>query len=151
MAKDGQRERVKTMFIDMPGIAEQKRILFRDATEKSCKILLDNLNAPSIKQPLDLKGSLENPLCYLLESDGWEPPSTELVCAWFEQFKQAFPDYQSDGKIGELLGLGKNADRRIRSFKSGERDMPYGVCRKFLIITGRVNQEIIPVMGFLED
>ncbi len=139
------------MFIDMPNIPEQKRILFKEATTKSCKLLLENLNAPHIQQSLDFKGSVENLSCYLLESEGWKPPSAELVSAWIEQFKKAFPNYHSDGKVGELLGLGKNADRRIRSFKSGERDMPYGVCRKFLIITGRVNQEIIPVMGFFED
>ncbi|MEA5720371.1 hypothetical protein ONQ97_25970, partial [Salmonella enterica subsp. enterica serovar Virginia] len=42
-------------------------------------------------------------------------------------------------KLGILLGLTGNTDRRIRSFRNGERPVPYGVWRRFLIITGRVS------------
>ncbi|MEA7931569.1 hypothetical protein ONJ16_24865, partial [Salmonella enterica subsp. enterica serovar Montevideo] len=75
----------------------------------------------------------------------------EVVNAWFEHFKTSFPEYKSDKKLGILLGLTGNTDRRIRSFRNGERPVPYGVWRRFLIITGRVSQEIIPVIAHIDD
>ncbi|MEA7931654.1 hypothetical protein ONJ16_26040, partial [Salmonella enterica subsp. enterica serovar Montevideo] len=41
----------------------------------------------------------------------------EVVNAWFEHFKTSFPEYKSDKKLGILLGLTGNTDRRIRSFR----------------------------------
>ncbi|MCW4985687.1 MULTISPECIES: hypothetical protein [Enterobacter] len=137
--------------IDIPSIAEQKKILFREEVEKSCEQLKHNLNAPVIKTPLDvdLAGFSRNHL--LTENDGWEAPPAVLVNAMFEQFKNTFPEFSSDAKLGKELGLSGNADRRIRSFRNGERPVPYGIWRRFLIMTGRVNQEIIPVVAFFED
>lgn len=86
------------------------------------------------------------------QDSGWLPPHADLVHAWFEQFKHHFPGYGTDEKLAHLLGLrAKNVDRRIRAFKNGDQPIPYGLWRRFLVLTGRVNQEIIPVMGFFAD
>ena len=77
--------------------------------------------------------------------EGWEPPHPDLVGAYFRHFQHHFPDYGTDQKLAELLGL--SSDRRIREFKNGSRKVPYEIWRKFLVITGRVPQEVIKVLG----
>lgn len=37
----------------------------------------------------------------------------------------------------------------IGAFKDGSKALPYGVWRRFLVLTGRVPQEIIPVLAFM--
>lgn len=139
------------MNIELPSLAEQRRIVFESNVEKSCKTLRENLNAPHFKSLTDIDLSAYGDRHLRTENDGWEPPAAELVYALFEQFKSTFPDYDSDRKLALLLGLQTSGDRRIRTFKNGERPVPYGVWRRFLVITGRVNQEIIPVLGFFDE
>ncbi len=55
------------------------------------------------------------------------------------------PQYNTDEKLANLLGL--SGTRRIRAFKNGEKKVPYNVWRKFLVLTSRVQQEIIEVVG----
>ncbi|WP_337049988.1 hypothetical protein [Serratia fonticola] len=139
------------MNIDLPSIEEQKRIVFADNVEKSCAVLRNNLAAPHYQPEPGVNAGAYGSKHLLTEEQGWEPPAPALVNALFEQFKYTFPEYNSDKKLATLLGLQTSGDRRIRSFKSGERTVPYGIWRKFLVLTGRVNQEIIPVMGFFDD
>ncbi|OVZ83554.1 hypothetical protein CBW54_15835 [Yersinia kristensenii] len=137
--------------IDIPDIEEQRKIVFADNVEKSCAALRNNLNAPHFPPAPGIDVKAYGTRHLLTEDQGWEPPAPELVYALFEQFKNTFPEYNSDKKLAALLGLQTSGDRRIRSFKSGEQSVPYGVWRRFLVLTGRVNQEIIPVMGFFND
>ena len=52
--------------------------------------------------------------------------------------------------LAEWLGMrGNNAERRIRAYRDGSDSPPYGVWRKLLVATGRVPQEIIPVIAFM--
>ncbi|WP_238556031.1 hypothetical protein [Dickeya sp. NCPPB 3274] len=137
------------MTIDLPDLKTQKDIVRQDSTNKAIEQLKKNLDAPHIEfLGFDHRRYGDGHL--KMESD-WTPPSPELVNAWFEHFKNTFPGYESDKKLGELLGLKGNADRRIRSFRNGERPIPYGIWRRFLIITGRVYQEIIPVIAIVDD
>lgn len=137
--------------IDVPSIAEQKKILFKAEVEKSCEQLKKNIDAPVFTVPVSVDLSTFDRSYLLTEDEGWTAPPAELVNAMFEQFKNSFSAINSDAKLGKALGLGGNADRRIRSFRNGERPVPYGVWRRFLIMTGRVNQEIIPVWCFFEE
>lgn len=139
------------MNIELPSLAEQRRIVFAGNVEKGCDALKQNLNAPHIPGGINIDLSRYGERHLRTEEEGWEAPAPELVCALFEQFKDAFPAYNSDRKLAELLGLHSSGDRRIRTFKNGERPVPYGVWRRFLVLTGRVNQEIIPVLGFFDD
>jgi len=41
------------------------------------------------------------------------------------------------------------SDRRVREFKNGARKVPYGIWRKFLVITGHVPQDVLTVLGYL--
>ncbi|ENE6639010.1 hypothetical protein ABNR98_004419 [Salmonella enterica] len=138
--------------IDLPSINEQRRIVFVDRVEKACQQLRDNLNAP-----YKLAHCSVNPADYgtshlATENEGWQAPAPELVEAWFLQFMDLFPEYGTDKKLAALLGLtGNSCDRRIRAFRKGERAVPYEIWRRFLILTGRVNQDIIPVLAFVED
>lgn len=69
----------------------------------------------------------------------------KIGSVWFKQFTLTFPEYRSDEKIAHLLGLhSKIGDRRIRAFRNGDQPIPYGLWRRFLELTGRVNQEITP-------
>ncbi|SEL88268.1 hypothetical protein SAMN04487787_12819 [Kosakonia sacchari] len=136
--------------IDMPDIQTQKDIVLRESVRQACVQLENNLKAPHIPGPdFDFRQYDQSHL--KTEDEGWMPPAAEVVNAWFEHFKSAFPEYGSDKKLGLLLGLTGNADRRIRSFRSGERPVPYGIWRRFLVITGRAMQEIITVRAFIAD
>lgn len=137
--------------IDIPDIGKQKDIVRRDAVHKACLQLEKNLLAEHIPGPEHFDHRQYGTRHLNLENESWEPPAAELVNAWFEHFKSTFSEYGSDKALGILLGLSGNADRRIRSFRNGERPVPYGVWRRFLVITGRVSQEIIPVMVFIDD
>lgn len=139
------------MNIELPSIEEQRRILFTDNVEKNCSALRANLDAPMFPSAPGFNAEAFSSKHLLTEQQEWESPAPELIYAWFEHFKQMFPEYNSDKKLAALLGLYTSGDRRIRSFKTGEYKIPYGVWRKFLVLTGRVNQEIISVMGFFND
>ena len=39
----------------------------------------------------------------------------------------------------------------ISPFRNGDQPIPYGLRRRFLELTGGVNQEITPVLGFFAD
>lgn len=138
--------------IDIPPVEEQKRILYAAAVEKSCALLRKNCSAPVIADVSGVDPTTYGDAHLNTDDEGWEPPSPELVNAWFTQFKNAVPDYKTDEKLGGLLGVrGAGVDRRIRAFRSGDKPVPYGIWRRFLVITGRVNQEIYPVIGFFPN
>ncbi|MFS7384573.1 hypothetical protein AB6870_21295 [Rahnella inusitata] len=137
--------------IDLPDINEQRLLLLRDAAERGYEVLRSNLDAPHYGAVPDLDVNAFGDKHMRTESEGWEAPVPQLVNAWFTQFQATFPDYASESKFAALLGLhGKQGDRRIRAFKSGDAPVPYGIWRQFLVITGRVSQEIIPVMGIFD-
>jgi len=136
--------------IPLPSIADQQRVIYEAATVAAINQLRANLEAPTLPSPVGFDEA-QFPRTHLLrEHEGWEPPTAELVEAYFRHFQDAFPDYGTDKKLARLLGLrGQSADRRIREFKAGTYKVPYGVWRHFLVLTGRVPQDIIPVMAFI--
>lgn len=134
------------MKIKIPSIQEQRRLVFEESIKEAVEQFQEYLNAPAISEPLEVDES-EYPNTHLLrEREGWEPPDPDLVRAYFSQFQRAFEEYDTDKKLSHLLGLSSN--RRIREFKAGEYKVPYGIWRKFLVMTGRAPQDIIPVLGF---
>ncbi|AJJ63094.1 hypothetical protein [Yersinia aldovae] len=140
------------MEINIPSLKDQKMVIYENQLKESYQLLLDNLNAPYYPKVNNFDSSKYGIEHLKLYKDGWKPPHPDLVNAWFTQFKQTFPEYKTDEKIAILLGLtGSESNRRIRAFRHGEQPIPYGLWRNFLVRTGRVNQEIIPVMGFFED
>ncbi|HEN3452045.1 TPA: hypothetical protein U5D73_004559 [Yersinia enterocolitica] len=137
--------------IDLPDMNQQRLLLLRDGAERGREALRQNLNAPHFPAVPHLDVAAFGDKHLRTESEGWEAPVPELVNAWFSQFQETFQDYASEPKLAALLGLqGKQGDRRIRAFKSGDMPVPYGIWRHFLVITGRVSQEIIPVMGIFD-
>lgn len=138
--------------LDIPPVEEQKRILYAAEVEKSCELLKANCSAPARGDASGIDPAAFGDAHLKTETEGWEPPPPALVNAWFLQFKNALPEYSTDEKLGGLLGIrGSSVDRRIRAYRSGDKPMPYGIWRRFLVITGRVNQEIYPVIGFFGD
>lgn len=145
--------------IGLPDMGSQKDFVRRERVRMACWELEKGLNAVRMSGP-ESNGP-EGPLFsyrdystkhLLTEAEGWEAPAHQVVNAWFEHFKRNLPEYSSDKKLGQLLGLtGNNVDRRIRQFRLGERLVPYGIWRRFLVMTGRVIQEIIPVLVIIED
>lgn len=133
--------------ISLPSIVEQQAAVFEAATEAGIKQLRANLEAPRLPGLTDLDES-QYPRAHLMrEHEGWEAPSPDLIAAYFRHFQSAFPEYGTDKKLAGLLGL--SSDRRVREFKSGTYKVPYGVWRRFLVLTGRVPQDIIPVLAFM--
>lgn len=134
------------MEIKIPGMEEQKRFVFEQATTAAIEQLQHNLKAPVIKD-LELDESqFSNE--HLLPESRWQPPHPQIICAYLEQFKRHSP-YTSDKAIAEFLGLNKkNGERRLRAYKTGEERPPFGIWRRLLVATGRVPQEIVPVLGF---
>lgn len=137
------------MKIEIPllSIAEQQKVIFQAATEAAINQLKDNLNAPRLPGQTELNENLHSRKHLLREHEGWEPPSPDLIGAYFRHFQEHFPAYGTDGKLAPLLGV--SSDRRVRDYKQGSRKMPYGVWRKFLVMTGRVPQDIVPVLAFM--
>lgn len=136
------------MKIDLPGKNEQREFVRKAATDEAIKQLRANLKVPKYEAHLSIDESLFDDLHLRTEENGWVAPHPEIVKAYFEDFKNQIPEYNTDEKLTYLLGLSSN--RRVRAFRLGEKKVPYGVWRKFLVLTGRVQQEIIPVLGVWE-
>jgi len=134
--------------IDLPSIADQQRFIFIKSTEQGIEQLQRNLFAPTLPGQTEVDESDYSNKHLLTEDQGYEPPHQDIVGAYFRNFQKNFPEYGTDAKLAKLLGL--SSDRRVRAFKDGSKTVPYGVWRKFLIITGRVPQEIIPVFAFMK-
>ena len=134
------------MKIEIPSIQEQQKIIFEKATKAAIEQLRRNLKAPVIDPQIQVDESLFS-CAHLLDERRFEPPSAEIVKAYFEHFQSYFPDYNTDKKLAELLGI--SGDRRIREYKSGARRVQFDVWRKFLIITGRVPQDVLPVLAYM--
>ena len=135
------------MEIKIPNLEEQKRFVFEQATKAAIEQLQRNLQAPVIKD-LELDESQYSNE-HLLAEDRWQPPHPDIICAYLEQFKRHSP-YTSDKAVAEFLGLkGKNGLRRLRAYKTGQDSPPFGIWRRLLVVTGRVPQEVVAVVGFL--
>lgn len=135
------------MKIELPNIRQQQLIVFDESTEEAIKILKQNLKAPHFPPQNIIDESQYSNSHLLREKEGWEPPHKDVIAAYFKHFQTHFPQYGSDRTLAELLGL--SSDRRVREYKSGDRVIPYGVWRKFLVITGRAPQDVITVLGFM--
>ena len=135
------------MKIKIPDMAAQQRFAFEVATKAGIEQLEKNLTAPVIED-LELdETDYDN--SHLLAEDRWQPPHPDIVHAYIDQLKRN-SEYKTDKDIVNWLGLkGNNGERRLRSYKSGENKIPYGLWRKVLVATGRVPQEIEPVIGFM--
>lgn len=135
------------MKIELPPISDQQALIFEAATKEAIRQLKANLNAPRLPGQTEVDESRYQRTHLLRETEGWEPPHPDLIGAYFRQFQAAFPEYGTDAKLAALLGL--SSDRRVRAFKEGSKAPPYGVWRRFLILTGRVPQDVTPVMAFM--
>lgn len=137
--------------IDLLSINEQRLLLLEQGANEGCRQLRENLQAPCYPAAPGIDAAKYGDKHLRTLDEGWEPPVPALISAWFNQFQIVFPDYASEKKLAWLLGLsGNNADRRIRAYASGDEKIPYGLWRRFLILTGRVSQEIVPVMGIFD-
>lgn len=135
------------MEIKLPGLREQQKIVeIKNGIEKAAAAILKNLSAPDYPSQSEIDETQHSNSHLLAEFDGWEPPHPDIIGAYFRQFQTVFPEYGSDAKLAKLLGL--SSDRRIREYKQGVSKPPYGVWRKFLVMTGRAVQEPILVLGF---
>lgn len=135
------------MEIKIPSIEAQKRFIFEQGTREAIQQLEQNLNAPVV-QDLGLDESQYSNE-HLLPEHRWKPPHADIAGAYIDQFKR-HTDYKTDKALAEWLGLrGNNAERRIRAYRDGSDSPPYGVWRKLLVASGRVPQEIIPVIAFM--
>lgn len=135
------------MHIPLPGIQDQQKAIFKQHTEEAIRQLHKNLEAPVLPAQDEVNEDSYPRTHLLRESEGWEPPHPDIVSAYFRHFQAHFPEYNTDGKLARLLRL--SSDRRVRAFKSGEKIVPYGVWREFLVITGRAPQDILPVFAFM--
>ena len=136
------------MKIELPGMREQIRRVYEIGIKEGIAQLEANLEAPKLEPLTSINENDYSRNHLLRENEGWEPPEPQIVRAYLEQLQKAFrEEFGTDKKLAHFLGL--SGDRRIREFKQGERKVPYGVWRKLLVTTGRVPQEIYPVIGFM--
>lgn len=136
------------MEIKLPGLQEQQRLvdIKTEIEESAATMMMVLMSAPDFPAQSEVDESQYSAAHLLPESEGWESPHADIVGAYFRQFQAIFTDYGSDAKLARLLGL--SSDRRIREYKQGVSKVPYGVWRKFLVMTGRAAQEAIHVFGF---
>ncbi|ECV8735048.1 hypothetical protein AAB49_21130 [Salmonella enterica subsp. enterica serovar Typhimurium] len=137
--------------ITLPSLNMQRMEIFRKGIEESINALRANATAAPYPKAKAVDYSTLDERYFLTVERGWIVPPHKLVNAWFEQFKSTIPEYGSDSSLAALLGIHSNgASRRIREYRNGEKPIPYGIWRKFLVITGRVPQEIYPVLGVFD-
>lgn len=135
------------MLIELPSISQQQAKVFELATAAAIRQLEANLKAPQLA-PQQYVDESAYPRTHLLrEAEGWEAPDPAIVRAYFKHFQDNFADYNTDNKLAALLGLSSN--RRVREFKEGGRKVPYEIWRKFLVITGRAPQDVLPVLAYM--
>lgn len=135
------------MVIELPDIATQQAIIYEQGTKAAIAQLNANLNAPRVTPQAEIDESRYPRTHLLREREGWEPPAPDVVGAYFRHFQAHFSDYDTDRKLAGLLGLSTN--RRVRAFKEGSTPVPYSVWRHFLTLTGRVPQDVVPVLAFM--
>lgn len=136
------------MKIQLPSIKDQKKVIFEESTKEAIATLKANLKAPEFGPVTEIDEGAYPNTHLLREHEGWEPPHTDVIAAYFRQLQAEFPEYGSDAKLATLLGL--SSDRRVREYKSGARTIPYGIWRKFLVMTGRAPQEVLRVLGYFQ-
>lgn len=136
------------MKIELPDIQTQRRIAMERYTVEQMAQIAENAKAPAPDTELYLDESHYSSKHTLTKFQGWEAPAPEIVRAYFDQFQKAFPQFGTDKKLANLLG--EKHDRRIRAFKSGDQKVPYALWRRFLIMSGRVQQEIVKVYGIMK-
>ena len=135
------------MKIELPSIEQQQRFIFEAATEAAIAQLRANLQAPNIRDLTIDESHYSRD--HLLSEDRWQAPHPELVRAYFEQF-QRHTEYKTDKALAAWLGLkGNQSERRLRAYKNGDESPPFGIWRKLLVATGRVPQDITPVIAFM--
>ncbi|AGN33500.1 hypothetical protein PflA506_p0022 (plasmid) [Pseudomonas fluorescens A506] len=138
------------MRIELPDMAAQQEMVFQSGTRAGIDQLYANLEAPRLPPQSEIDEDSYSRKHLLRDSEGWEAPHPDIVGAYFRHFQSHFVDYNTDKKLAALLGLrGTSIDRRIRSFKDGGTPVPYGIWRHFLVLTGRVPQDVIPVLAFM--
>lgn len=136
------------MKIKLPSISEQQKFIFEESTKEAIRILKNNLKAPHYSGQTEIDES-KYPRTHLLrEKEGWEPPHQDIIGAYFRNFQSLFPEYNTDKKLADLLGL--SSDRRVREYKSGARTIPFGIWRKFLVITGKAPQDVLEVLAYID-
>ncbi|WP_223253406.1 hypothetical protein [Chromobacterium amazonense] len=133
--------------IPLPGIAAQQKVIFEEATRQAIATLKANLSAPTLPPQVEIDENQYSRAHLLREDEGWEAPHPDIVGAYFRHLQMHFPEYGTDQKIAGLLGL--SSDRRIREFKQGKTKVPYGVWRKFLVLTGRAPQDVLPILAYM--
>ena len=136
------------MKIELPSIAQQRKVIFEESTQEAINTLKGNLKAQVVPGQTEINESDYPATHRLLEHNGWEAPHPDIVGAYFRHFQQHFSQYNTDKKLASLLGL--SSDRRIREFKQGSRKVPYGIWRHFLVITGREPQSVIKVLAYMD-
>lgn len=138
------------MRIELPDIPAQLEMVFQLVTEAAIDQLKANLQAPRLPPQQEIDEGMYSRKHLLRESEGWEAPHRDIVGAYFRHFQGNFVEFNTDAKLAVLLGLrGVSGNRRIRSFKEGSTPVPYGIWRRFLVLTGRVPQDVIPVLAFM--
>lgn len=135
------------MKITLPSIRDQQKAIFAASTKAAIEQLQKNLQAPELPPQTEVDETLFPRTHLLKENEGWEPPSPEIIAAYFRHFQSHFPEFGTDKQLARLLRL--SSDRRVREYKSGDRTIPYGVWREFLTLTGRAPQDIVAVLAFM--
>lgn len=141
----------KEISINLPSMDAQRLIILEMETDKAISTLKSNLLERKYPKADGVDYAAIDERIFVTLDQGWIAPPPSLINAWFNQVKERFDEYRSDGKLGYLLGLqGDNADRRIRAYRNGDEVIPYSIWRNFLEVTGRVAPYIKPVIGIFD-
>lgn len=141
----------KEITVPLVSVDNQRQIILEIETEKSIATLKSNLLGKKFPKVSGVDYSSLDERIFLTQEQGWVAPPSDIVDAWFSQVKSLFSEYGTDEKLGKLLGVqGANVDRRIRAYRNGNETIPYGIWRKFLVLTGRVVPHVPAVIGIFD-
>lgn len=124
-------------------------VVYERFTRDAIATLKANQQAPRVPPQTEVDED-QFPRDHLLPAgQGWQAPHACLVVAYFNHFKAHFPEYSTDERLAELLGV--SSARRLREYKQGVAKVPYHVWRQFLVMTGRVPPTVATVFAFMGE
>lgn len=140
---------MKELVTQEPG--SDRSALRQENVRRASALMLKGLGAPTVAGP-DSFRYRDYDTAHLREmTEGWKPPAREVVCAWFGHFQACVPEYATDDRLAVLLGLGGEASHLLHEYRLGFAFVPYHIWRRFLILSGRAGQDIVPVLLNVDD
>jgi hypothetical protein len=132
-------EELGNMEIDCPPMSEQLAFTYIHCTKEGISQLEQSLSAAVIPNDIGIKEEAK----WFLDRRRWSCPPAKAITAYFDHFIRHYPQYEGPNCLSSRLRVD---DDMISAYRQGSEKIPYDIWRNFLVITGRMHQEILDVV-----